>query len=77
MGFPKNNPKIIPIPIFVASPSTIPPRNVILVFAIAKMGIIIKLTGVLKKCSNFSSGESLSEVFVGSVIAVNTPAIVA
>ena len=44
-SFPKNNPKIIPDPKLVKSPSTIPEWNVMLVFARAKIGMIKKFTG--------------------------------
>ena len=76
-GFPINNPQIIaalnPEVIFV----NILDSNFILVFAIAKMGMIKKLTGLLNKCSNRSNGDSSLVVFVGIVNAVKTPAIVA
>lgn len=46
--FPNANPPMIPKPKLLNNPSTIPALNKILVLANAKMGIMMKLTGVCK-----------------------------
>ena len=75
--FPKKSPKIIPKPNGEVKPSIISFWKVMLVFAKAKIGIIKKLTGTVKKCSNFSNGDGSAVSLVGMVNANKTPAIVA
>src|SRR5690606_8586364 len=76
IGLPTNNPRIIPKPSGVVSPSTIPLSNKILVLTNAKTGMIKKLTGLSNICSSFSRGDSFSSGVVGNVKAVSTPAMV-
>src|SRR5690606_11566796 len=77
IGLPTNNPNPIPKPKLFVSPLIILDSSVILVLANANRGIIEKLTGFTKACSNLSKGDSTAVSLVGIVIATKTPAIVA
>src|SRR5690606_1020325 len=75
---PTMSPTIMPRPTGDVKPPTISLCKVMAVLAKAKIGMINRFTGVEMACSKRSNGDIPSfATAVGTVIAVNTPAMVA